>query len=611
MVFIQLTREQKGLLAVYGGVATDVFGLTMAIPVFAPYSIYLGAEARDVGLLFSVATAGSMIASIFVGKFSAKFGRKMVFVVTSFGTAGSFLGAALAQNFTQLVIWRAIGGLSSGTIPTSFSYVAAVVPPKDRPTYMAYLASTMSTCFIIGPLIGGGLAMFGMRVPFFASFCFALISAFNAVFFITDVDNLKNEKGATDEEKEKLVEKEASSSDKDAGEETQIAVKSLEDGKEKDKKADEGMEEKKDELPPPLSPWRNWKALTVGACGVFLNSLCYISYAVLVPIWLQQPKFDLVADIDNITDAESKNLTLHFSYLMGLFGAMQVIAMTFGFPRLIKKTGLVFGAAIGTAGVGICIACIPLTSTFTDLIPITIFIAIANGLVRPAFPAFLSSVADKRNQTEYVALQSIFMNMALVIGGQLTVVYSFNKSAAFLSAASCNLFNTIILAIAGYILYKESASKEALEKLEDGETSGADDVDIELATKGDTDGDASAKYGRGARSRASMVKLENFFGVDTADSEEKYFSDLVDNIKADLIKKNLHRGVKTSKGQTVINQIILDALPTAPEDFNERLEWLYQLYVQYGHEDWGMELSEMAHLKHANELGDFAIPGRA
>lgn len=604
MVFLQLNKEQKGLLAVFGGVASDVFGLTMAIPVFAPYSIYLGASAREVGLLFSVATAGSMIASFFVGKFAAKFGRRMVFIVTSFGTAGSFLGAALAQNFMQLVIFRAIGGLASGTIPTSFSYIAAVVPPSDRPRYMAYLASTMSTCFIIGPLIGGGLAMFGMRVPFFASFCFALISAFNAVFFITDVDNLKNDKKeASDEEKQSLVEEDkkqaeavvAKSVDSEKEAEAVVAKPEKEDEKKK--------EEEKDARPPPLSPWMSWKALVVGGGGVFLNSLCYISYAVLVPIWLQQPEFGLVEDIDNISDTESKSLTLHFSYLMGLFGAMQVIAMTFGFPRIIKKTGLVFCAAIGTAGVGICIACIPLTSTFTDLIPITIFIALSNGIVRPVFPAFLSSVADPRNQTEYIALQSIFMNMALVLGGQLTVVYSFNKTAAFLSAASCNLFNTILLFVCGYIFYQESlkAQKEAEEK-EAAEASATDDVDIELAEK---------LPGQNLKSRASLVKLQTFFGFDTAMDEEKYFSKLVDDIKASLIEKNLQGGVRSEKGQIVLNQIIIDSLPSAPDDFDERMEWLYQLYGRYGHEDWSVQLNEFAHLKHPSEVGDFGIPGRA
>ena len=83
--------------------------------------------------------------------------------------------------------------------------------------------------------------MFGMRVPFFASFCFASflhLTQYSLLLMLTTQER----EGATDEEKEKLVEKEASS-DKDAGEETQIAVKSLEDGKEKDKKADEGMEE--------------------------------------------------------------------------------------------------------------------------------------------------------------------------------------------------------------------------------------------------------------------------------------------------------------------------------------------------------------------------------
>ena len=146
---------------------------------------------------------------------------------------------------------------------------------------------------------------------------------------------------------------------------------------------------------------------------------------------------------------------------------------------------------------------------------------------------------------------------------------------------------------------------ETPQKEVESETSGTDDVDIELAAQSDKEG------GKRTRSRTSIAKLESFFGFDTAASEEEYFAELVDNIKADLIRKNLHRGVKSSKGQVVINQIILEALPTAPEEFEERMEWLYQLYGRYGHEDWGVQLSEMAHLKHANEVGDFGIPGRA
>jgi hypothetical protein len=41
------------------------------------------------------------------------------------------------------------------------------------------------------------------------------------------------------------------------------------------------------------------------------------------------------------------------------------------------------------------------------------------------------------------------------------------------------------------------------------------------------------------------------------------------------------------------------------------MEWLYQLYGRYGHEDWSVQLNEFAHLKHPSEVGDFGIPGRA
>src|SRR5699024_5482741 len=55
-----------------------------------------------------------------------------------------------------------------------------------RSRAMGYMSAAISTGFIIGPGIGGFLADFGTRIPFFAAATVALISAIASFLFLTE-----------------------------------------------------------------------------------------------------------------------------------------------------------------------------------------------------------------------------------------------------------------------------------------------------------------------------------------------------------------------------------------------------------------------------------------
>ncbi|MDV2888278.1 MFS transporter, partial [Alkalihalophilus pseudofirmus] len=67
-----------------------------------------------------------------------------------------------------LYLSRIIGGMSAAFIMTGVTaYVADITSIKERPKAMGYVSAAISTGFIIGPGIGGFIAEYGIRMPFF------------------------------------------------------------------------------------------------------------------------------------------------------------------------------------------------------------------------------------------------------------------------------------------------------------------------------------------------------------------------------------------------------------------------------------------------------------
>ena len=106
-----------------------------------------------------VFSAYMLAATVFVpvfGKLSDQFGRRpLILMGVALFTLGALL-SGLAQNMTQLILFRALQGLgASAMMPVSFAVVADIYPPHERGKSQGLVGAAFGIASFIGPLIGG------------------------------------------------------------------------------------------------------------------------------------------------------------------------------------------------------------------------------------------------------------------------------------------------------------------------------------------------------------------------------------------------------------------------------------------------------------------------
>ena len=97
-----------------------------------------------------------------------RLGERWVYMTGLLIVVASTLATGLAQGYWQLLVFRGLGGLGSTMFTISaMALLTRLSPPGAR----GRIAGLYATAFLIGniggPVIGGLLAQFGMRIPFF------------------------------------------------------------------------------------------------------------------------------------------------------------------------------------------------------------------------------------------------------------------------------------------------------------------------------------------------------------------------------------------------------------------------------------------------------------
>ncbi|HKN58978.1 MAG TPA: MDR family MFS transporter, partial [Gemmatimonadaceae bacterium] len=90
------------------------------------------------------------------GKLGDLYGRKIILqsAIVLFLVGSALCG--LAQNMTQLILFRAVQGLGGGgLVVTTQAVVGDIVPPRDRGRYQGIFGAVFGLSSIAGPLLGG------------------------------------------------------------------------------------------------------------------------------------------------------------------------------------------------------------------------------------------------------------------------------------------------------------------------------------------------------------------------------------------------------------------------------------------------------------------------
>ena len=162
VVFIMLT------------VMIDAIGIGLMVPVMPD----LIREVRG-GTLGEAALWGGLLATSFavmqflcgpaLGSLSDRFGRRPVLLISLLVMAADYVVMALAGSIWLLLAGRIVGGITAATQSTATAYMADVSVPGERTRNFGLIGASFGAGFVLGPLIGGVLAEYGTRAPFWAA----------------------------------------------------------------------------------------------------------------------------------------------------------------------------------------------------------------------------------------------------------------------------------------------------------------------------------------------------------------------------------------------------------------------------------------------------------
>ncbi|MFC3843555.1 MFS transporter [Paenibacillus sp. MAH-36] len=182
-----LTRHQGALLVLMFNLFLVFSGIGLVIPIMPKFMDSLGITGGVIGLLIASFSLTQFLCSPLAGRLADSFGRKRMIVIGMIVFAVSEGIFGLASSPALLFVSRMLGGISAAMImPAVMAYAADITTPEERAAGMGYITASITTGFIIGPGIGGYIAEFGIRVPFYSAAAAGLFAACITLFILRE-----------------------------------------------------------------------------------------------------------------------------------------------------------------------------------------------------------------------------------------------------------------------------------------------------------------------------------------------------------------------------------------------------------------------------------------
>ncbi|CAD2071152.1 MFS transporter [Jeotgalicoccus meleagridis] len=180
-------KQKYQLYLLYNSIFLVFLGISLVIPVMPSIMNELDISGSGVGYLTAAFAMTQLIFSPFTGRAADKFGRKIIIVIGMIIFAFSELLFGLGNTIEVLFLSRILGGLAGAFImPAVTAFIVDLTTEKNRARSLGYMTAALNFGFVIGPGVGGILAEFGTRLPFFVAAFLGIISAVLAIFLLTE-----------------------------------------------------------------------------------------------------------------------------------------------------------------------------------------------------------------------------------------------------------------------------------------------------------------------------------------------------------------------------------------------------------------------------------------
>lgn len=117
---------------------------------------------RAVAWIFAIYVLFNLIGTPLMAKLSDVYGRRPIYILDVALFASGSLMVALSPTFATLLIGRSVQGLGAGGIfPVASAVIGDTFPAHRRGSALGLIGAVFGLAFIIGPILGGVLLMFG------------------------------------------------------------------------------------------------------------------------------------------------------------------------------------------------------------------------------------------------------------------------------------------------------------------------------------------------------------------------------------------------------------------------------------------------------------------
>ena len=187
---------KRALFLIFVIAFLNTMGMTIVIPVVPflaqRYVSSPSAVALWVGILTSAYAVFAFLAAPALGALSDRIGRKPVLLGCVLGSAVGFVVFGIGGAMWVLLLARIIDGVTGGNFSTIYAYLADITAPEQSASRFGMTGAIMGIGFMVGPAIGGLLAVYGLATPVFVAAAISVAAAVLGMFVLPESLNAEH-----------------------------------------------------------------------------------------------------------------------------------------------------------------------------------------------------------------------------------------------------------------------------------------------------------------------------------------------------------------------------------------------------------------------------------
>ena len=183
----KLKNENAPMLILIISMFIVQLGVGLIIPILPNFMQEFGVSGATLGYLVSAMGLTQFLFSPIAGEWADQYGRKVIIVsgIGMFSVSQYIFG--FADDLWMLYLSRLIGGIGIAfTAPAITAYMADITTEENRGKGLGWIGAAMSFGIVIGPGIGGFLAEYGLRLPFYAASAVSALSMGAALLMLPE-----------------------------------------------------------------------------------------------------------------------------------------------------------------------------------------------------------------------------------------------------------------------------------------------------------------------------------------------------------------------------------------------------------------------------------------